>query len=264
MKKRVLSAIVIIAVVAACVPFEISRVLLLGVIGIFCAYEVCINFDRQLGIKVKAWVLYVYTGLLTVLSLFHCGPMAYYSLFAFAVCATCISGMLSKEVFAKGTIYTLAALAYPCFPVSFILLVSVSPRWAQAGALGIVSCVFSDTFALFGGKLFGKHKLAPDISPKKTIEGSVCGLIFSVLSGLLIWWISKSLLPLPLLPCLITSVVAAVAGQIGDLVESMLKRYLGIKDMSSLIPGHGGVMDRVDSALFAIPAAYFCLYAFGL
>lgn len=264
MKQRVLSAIVMILIVAVCVPFEISRVLLLFAIGIACIYEVCINFDRQLGIKVKAWVLYVYMGVLVVLSLAHCGIMTYYSLFAFTVCTICISGMLSKEVFAKGTIYTLAALAYPCFPISYIILVAVSPRWIQSAALGVVSCSISDAFALFGGKLFGKHKLAPNVSPKKTVEGSVCGVFFSVLSGLLIWWLSKFLLPLPLFPCLVTSVAAAVAGQAGDLVESMLKRYLEIKDMSHLIPGHGGVMDRVDSTLFAIPTAYFCLYAFGL
>ena len=263
MKKRILSAAVLIVIALLCLPFELPRVLLLWAAGIAAAYEICINFDRQLGIKVKAWVLYAYISVLPVLALTHCGIMTYYSLFTFALFFIMLSGMLNEEVFAKGTIYTLAALVYPCFPVSYIIIVATSERWLQAFILGMVSCLTCDAFALFGGMLFGKHKLAPTVSPKKTIEGSVCGAVFSLLAGLLIRLIGRDSFGIPLLPCLVTAIAASTAGQIGDLVESMLKRYIGVKDMSDLIPGHGGVMDRVDSLLFAIPAAYFCLYVFG-
>lgn len=253
-----------ILLLLVCMPFEIPRVLLLTAIGIACSYETCINIEKDLGIKVKAWVLYAYNAALCILALTHCGIMAYYSLFIFAVCIALFSCMINKEISAKGTMYTLASLAYPCFPMSYIIIISVSHRWAQAIALGLVSCMVCDAFALFGGMLFGRHKVAPDISPNKTIEGCISGAVFSLLAGILVWWLSRYYMPIPLIPCLVTAFVSSTAGQIGDLVESMLKRYFGIKDMSNLIPGHGGVMDRVDSSLFAIPAAYFCLYAFGL
>ena len=253
-------------IVIAAFPFEISRVLLFGIIALACAYEICINFDRMLGIKVKAWVLYAFTAVQVVLSLTHCGIMAYYAWFAFAVCLSLFSGMLHKEVSGKGAVYTLAGLAYPCFPASMLLIVSVSSRWALSISLGMLSAVLCDIFALLGGMKFGRHKLAPDVSPNKTIEGSICGGVFSLLAGLLVWIAANKFFSysVSLLPCLVTAIAASTAGQVGDLAESMLKRYIGCKDMSNLIPGHGGVMDRMDSVLFSIPTAYFCLYAFGL
>lgn len=264
MKKRVISAAVIIILLLACMPFEIPRVILLGLIGIACSYELCLSIDRELGIKVRAWVLYAYMCVLVVLALTHCGIMAYYSWFTFGICLALFSGMLHNDVSGRGTMYTLAGLAYPCFPLSYIIIISVSSRWAEALALGIISTLICDTFALLGGTRFGKHKVAPEISPNKSVEGCICGQLSSVITALLVWGLSKLYHPLPFFVCLVTAFAASAAGQIGDLAESMIKRFLQVKDMSDLIPGHGGVLDRVDSSLFAVPAAYFCLYAFGL
>ncbi len=116
----------------------------------------------------------------------------------------------------------------------------------------------SDTGALFVGKALGKHKMAPSVSPGKTWEGSIGGVLTSLLTGagLGIW------LHLPLIHALGLAAMCAVFGQIGDLCESALKRDLNIKDFSTVMPGHGGVLDRIDSLLFSAPLAYYYVLFF--
>ena len=103
----------------------------------------------------------------------------------------------------------------------------------------------------FVGRLIGKHKMAPVISPKKSWEGAVGGLICGVLIVLLY---NKLFLDLPVLLVLIIGVVGSVVGQIGDLLESWIKRWAGVKDSGNLIPGHGGILDRFDSMLLVAPS----------
>lgn len=112
----------------------------------------------------------------------------------------------------------------------------------------------TDTFAYLVGRVMGKHLLAPQISPKKTIEGSVGGLIFCILTGLLAWRIIGEA---SLWSYLLLSFIVSCSGQIGDLFESALKRSVNIKDSGNLIPGHGGILDRFDSLLFVIPIMYY-------
>ncbi len=108
-----------------------------------------------------------------------------------------------------------------------------------------------DTAAYFGGRMLGKHKLAPNVSPNKTIEGAVMGLLFGVIS---FWGIGQWLVPdLPVNYALAGGVIVGILGQIGDLVESRFKRDAGVKDTSALLPGHGGFFDRFDSILFVSP-----------
>ncbi|MBI5643789.1 MAG: phosphatidate cytidylyltransferase [Deltaproteobacteria bacterium] len=115
----------------------------------------------------------------------------------------------------------------------------------------------NDTFAYITGKSFGRHKLCPSISPKKTIEGAIGGLA----GGIVAAYLFDHFANLGLGPgkALILSVVLGCVGIIGDLSESLLKRSAGVKDSGTIVPGHGGVLDRVDSLLFAIPALYFFL-----
>lgn len=119
----------------------------------------------------------------------------------------------------------------------------------------------SDTAAYVFGSLFGKHKLAPNISPGKTWEGFLCSCVFTV--GLAV---GLSYIPyfqqagLELWQWILLSLIIQIFGLMGDLIESLFKRKAGVKDSGKIIPGHGGVLDRVDSILFAtIPAYLFCL-----
>ena len=123
----------------------------------------------------------------------------------------------------------------------------------------VSACTFmSDTGALFVGKALGRHKLAPNISPGKTWEGSIGGVLTSLLTGigLGVW------LHLPLIHALGLAAMCAVFGQIGDLCESALKRDLNVKDFSTVLPGHGGILDRIDSLLFSAPLAYYYVLFF--
>lgn len=111
-----------------------------------------------------------------------------------------------------------------------------------------------DSLAYFGGRALGRHKLAPEISPNKTVEGSIAGLIGSVAAGIAL---GTWLLGLSAAFMAAVSLVAGIAGQVGDLAESALKRSAGVKDSSTLLPGHGGMLDRLDSLMFAAPVFYW-------
>ena len=111
-----------------------------------------------------------------------------------------------------------------------------------------------DTAAYFGGRALGRHLLAPMVSPKKTVEGAIAGLAGSVIAGVAggVWFLGE-----PWLNLVVISGVAAIAGHAGDLAESVLKRSAGVKDSSSILPGHGGILDRLDSLFFATPIFYW-------
>ena len=117
-----------------------------------------------------------------------------------------------------------------------------------------------DTGAYYTGSYLGQHKLAPVVSPKKTIEGAVGGLIASLLASCIAKWTF-----LPLLAyrhCLVLGVLLAVISQLGDLCESMLKRAVNIKDSGTILPGHGGILDRLDGVMFAAPVLYYYVILF--
>lgn len=118
--------------------------------------------------------------------------------------------------------------------------------------------LMTDIGAYYIGCRWGKTPLAPEISPKKTIEGSIGGISFAILMSLLIGYIIN----MDILNCIFGAVVFSVAAQLGDLAESMMKRDANTKDSSDLLPGHGGILDRADSFIFTAPVAYYYfLYA---
>jgi phosphatidate cytidylyltransferase len=121
----------------------------------------------------------------------------------------------------------------------------------------MLTVIVSDTAQYYTGRRFGRRQLAPEVSPKKTIEGAIGGFVFGTLLLTVVgrWWLPD--VPLPIRVVLGATVVALGIG--GDLFESMLKRSAGVKDSSSLIPGHGGVLDRLDALLFAAPVYYLVL-----
>ncbi len=120
--------------------------------------------------------------------------------------------------------------------------------------IAVVGPWISDSGAYFGGRFFGRHLLFPTLSPKKTVEGSLGGLLLTVL---VVAPISYQLLDFTLTQALVIAVGVSVSSQCGDLFESALKRIMDVKDLGKVFPGHGGVLDRIDSLLFTAPAVYY-------
>ena len=114
----------------------------------------------------------------------------------------------------------------------------------------------NDTFAYTIGKNFGKHPLSQNISPQKSWEGLFGGLLFSLAAAIIIFYTTQQM---RLTIWILLALVVSVAGTFGDLTESCLKRSAGVKESGKIIPGHGGLLDRFDSALFIFPLAYICL-----
>ena len=146
--------------------------------------------------------------------------------------------------------------------LSFLLILRALPVHAELTVYTVLLAVWAgDTFAYFGGRLLGRHKMAPTTSPGKTWEGFAFGTAATVfVTFAALYQDRHDFLTIP--QSLVLGVVLAVAGPLGDLFESLLKRDAGVKDSGSLLGGHGGVLDRLDAFLFAAPAAYFTILAF--
>ena len=167
--------------------------------------------------------------------------------------------ILAASVFSKGKLNV--ADASVLFTMSFYAIVSFdsilmlrhAPKGVYLFLLPFVVSWATDIFAYFSGRLFGRHKLIPEVSPKKTVEGAVGGVIFAALAFALYGWIVKRTVSADLLVMALAGAVVAVVSQIGDLAMSVIKRRYGIKDYGNLFPGHGGVLDRFDSVLLTAP-----------
>jgi phosphatidate cytidylyltransferase len=120
--------------------------------------------------------------------------------------------------------------------------------------LALMVAWFGDTGGYFGGRFFGKHKLYEAVSPKKTIEGAIAGLLGSAIGALLAHFVF--LKSLPLVAGIVVAIVGGALGQAGDLGESLFKRSTGVKDSGNIVPGHGGILDRVDALMLASVTIY--------
>ncbi len=165
----------------------------------------------------------------------------------------------------KYNVLDIAVTIFGMFYVPFLFVFVVMTRNLEDGKFYVWMIIFgafaTDTFAYFAGKFFGKRKLLPVISPKKTVEGSIGGIIGSVFVMLvygivlnLSGWIAGSI---GIYHFIILGILCGVISQLGDWAASSIKRYVKIKDYGNLIPGHGGVLDRCDSILFVAPVVYF-------
>jgi phosphatidate cytidylyltransferase len=197
------------------------------------------------------------------------------ALLALLVIATLIHQVLRRDPEPLANIgVTFLGVVYVGWLLSYLIFLRSLPGTLQLSLFGftlpeaargawLVLYVFAvtwmtDTGAYFIGMRFGKTKLAPNLSPKKTVEGAIGGVIAATSMSLL-WgmWVG-----LPWYHCLILGPILSVLGQVGDLSESAIKRDLGLKDFGGILPGHGGVLDRFDSILFTAPVAYYYLVFF--
>jgi len=162
--------------------------------------------------------------------------------------------LISQKDFIKRSTSAVFITFYLAVLGGFILLLANDADGALRifTLVALIAC--NDTFAYFAGVLLGKHKLAPNISPKKSWEGLIGGAVAAIIGGAVIFhflfetnWIIGAAIGL----------MTVITATCGDLIESAIKRDLAIKDMSNLLPGHGGIMDRLDSALFTAPAVWF-------
>jgi phosphatidate cytidylyltransferase len=158
--------------------------------------------------------------------------------------------------FVKTASASALALVYLPFLAGFLILLARPSNGLERVMTFVVLVGCNDTFAYLTGVLFGKRPLAPKISPKKTIEGLLGSLVFTIAGGAIAfhyimgaeWWLGA-----------LAGLLTVFTATSGDLIESALKRDMAIKDMGSLLPGHGGIMDRLDSVLFAAPALWLAL-----
>jgi phosphatidate cytidylyltransferase len=163
-----------------------------------------------------------------------------------------------------GALQAAAIAVFAPFYIGLPLGLLAATRWMlgrEAALLLIVTVAISDTFQYYSGRTFGRHLLAPVVSPKKTIEGAIGGFAGAVLALAVIghWWLPQ----MGLAARILLGLALAAVGIVGDLFESLLKRSVDMKDASAVIPGHGGVLDRIDALLFAAPVYYvFVRYSF--
>lgn len=137
--------------------------------------------------------------------------------------------------------------------VPFLLTLDLGFQHSDTLVSLFVLIWINDSFAYLTGRFFGKNKLFPSVSPNKTVEGLIGGVVFCLLAG---WGLS---LWGPKANWLWIAPIVAISSNVGDLVQSNIKRHTGIKDMGNIIPGHGGILDRLDSFIFSIPIVYYIL-----
>lgn len=228
--------------------FELYRVLqmekepigMIGYIGGISYYILLWNNDGRFGIPILIGVL-----------------MALMAVFVFTY------PRYRTEQIAVGFL----GIPYTVVMFSYVYRVRIMPKGIYLVWLIFLASWGCDTCAYVIGMLFGKHHFAPILSPKKTIEGAVGGVVGASLLGFLYGLIFRSELQElgePTLVCLFACAIGSVISQIGDLAASAIKRDHGVKDFGHLIPGHGGILDRFDSMLFTAPAVYFAFYIYSV
>lgn len=196
-------------------------------------------------------------GMLTVLSVhLHLYPLLFF-IFSMAVILPAFLSLNQFQVDADIPRYVAYhALGVVYIPLSLALLIPIRSTDVGMVWIYLTLCVVfaGDTGAYYAGSYFGKKKLCPNVSPGKTIVGAVGGLGANLVVGLVVGhiWLPE----IPLATVALLAIAVGIAGQVGDLFESMLKRTAGIKDSGNVLPGHGGVLDRIDALLFAVPVAY--------
>ncbi len=265
---RVITGISLLVFLVPCVWIgPLTRLCFFYAVIWFAAREMSDALNRM-DFVTSPWIARVVAFAMCVL--FYLKAKIKFDVTAFYMTALSIVLMfgLLAALFRKITMRDVLGSCIICFyPTLFLLgyaYLSVQPDNLLYPVLLITmfAAAGCDIFAYFLGRAFGRHKLCPSISPHKTVEGSIAGTVFGTVLGMLAWVLLRGYAPIPWFVYLITAFFCTIAGQLGDLVASMIKRQAGIKDFSDLLPGHGGIIDRIDSFCFAMPVVYFAIMLF--
>ena len=252
MKTRVLSGLIMAPLLAILYFGGYILFAACFLIGIMAVREFYNGF-HAMDIKPNYGIAVIAATALYVIDLFTDDPQ-WYMLWFFAVVLASLLYLFNIEHRKlEDAMATITGIVYVVF-FSFHVTLVEQTEYGILIWLVVLTAFGTDIMAYFSGFLFGKHKLCPKISPKKTIEGSIGGTLGSViLSGLFGYFFA----PEVLVHCLIIGVLGGIVSQFGDLTASIFKRKMGIKDYGNLIPGHGGILDRFDSVLFTGPMVYY-------
>ena len=269
--KRVLTGAILIVVVLALIFFNLSW--LVTAVSALLALLAAVEF-RRLSSQASApvpfwWTVLAVAALFCVTATGWLDPLAVVSiltlvLFSFNTFRSPLERVLPET---GAGVFLLAYVAYPLTLIPRIL----AQEDGTALLLFLFLCVWcGDIAALYVGRNFGRRKLAPAISPNKTWEGTIASILGSVVFGMALVllgdWLSSHNSPFtrlhtswPWWNFVLLAILLNIAAQVGDLAESAIKRGVGVKDSGTLLPGHGGVLDRIDALLFAAPVLWFVL-----
>ena len=256
-----------LVVAAVGLPIVLGAVYLGGwwlFVVVFCAAAVALHEFSLLARALSPLALAGYVGGLLALVGAELGDATWMigGALTALVLAFVLKGVSSARQAATASISaTLMGAVWVGCGLGFTLLIRDLPEHGRLAVFAVLLAVWAgDTFAYAGGRLLGRHKLAPTTSPGKTWEGFVFGTIATVFVVFVTLYKQDFL---TVAESLVLGAVLAVAAPIGDLFESLLKRDMKVKDTGRLLGGHGGMLDRMDALLFAAPAAYFCILAFS-
>ena len=214
---------------------------------------------RRIGYNPAVPAGYGFT-LLLFFSRVFLSPEAGLYLFALAVMCTLALPVLKPKVRPQDALITVSGLLYPVFLLTYAVTMRILPDPYRDSLLilALAATVAADTFAYFVGVTLGRRKLCPAISPKKTIEGSLGGLAGALLVSVLLGNLLPRWYPLEIhwIHFAVIGLLVGISAQIGDLTASVIKRSCGIKDFGLVLPGHGGMLDRLDSLLYSVPLVY--------
>lgn len=253
MKTRILSGLIMVPLLAVLYFGDYVLLAACLLIGILAVREFYQGFEA-LGIKPCYIVAYAAVLGLYAINLFTEDYHWYMVWFFGCMLLSLLYLFHIEQRKLEDALATVTGIFYIVFFSYHVLLVDQTEEYSILVWLIVLTAFGTDIMAYFAGVFLGKHKLCPKISPKKTIEGSVGGILGSIiLCGLF----SRIFIPGLLMHCLIIGLLGGIVSQFGDLTASIFKRKMGIKDYGNLIPGHGGILDRFDSVLFTAPMVYY-------
>ena len=270
MKTRILSSIFIVCPLLLFLFLGGVPLLLLcfaiSAVGIYEFYKGYEKIDVHAG-KLWAYGMLVALHIIVFVGEFtDLDPRTYNHILSLWVFGTVCLGLLMTLIrkdhnILDGPITSLGLLYIGYFNVHLVLIDSIE-KYSEMVWLVILAAFGCDTFAYFTGYFLGKHKMAPNISPKKTWEGAAGGILGSVICCGIFGWLLYGDLGEIFIHCMVIGFFGALFGMAGDLIASAFKRKMGIKDYGNLIPGHGGILDRFDSVILVAPFVYYYILIF--